>query len=102
MEATNVREWPPRSVSNGPLCDIRGSVLAVNSRQVAQNQHPHFLSNRERRERSMPDIHCSLTVAAPFRVGAATVRERWILTLLALDLTFDEAANCLFTQRAAL
>jgi hypothetical protein len=50
----------------------------------------------------MPDIHCSLTVAAPFRVGAATVRERWILTLLALDLTFDEAANCLFTQRAAL
>jgi hypothetical protein len=50
---TNVREWPTRSVRNGPLFDIRGSVLAVNARQVAQNQQPHFLSNRERIERSM-------------------------------------------------
>jgi hypothetical protein len=27
------------------------------------------------------------------RDGAATVRERWISTLLALDLTFDEAVD---------
>ena len=28
MEATNVREWPTRTVRKGPLFDIRGSVLS--------------------------------------------------------------------------
>ena len=28
QRATNVREWPTRSVREGPLFDIRGSVLS--------------------------------------------------------------------------
>ena len=29
LRATNVREWPTGVLRKGPLCDIRGSVLAV-------------------------------------------------------------------------
>jgi hypothetical protein len=51
-------------VRKGPLFDIRGSLLAVISRTVPPNQHPHFLSNCERRERSMSEGFSVLLVGA--------------------------------------
>lgn len=41
-------------VSRVAALSIRSSVRAVNPRQAKQNQHAHFLSNRERRARSKP------------------------------------------------
>jgi hypothetical protein len=52
--------------------------------------------SRHAAARGARPLHRSLTVAAPFRVGAATVRERWILTMFALDLTFDSAGMALW------
>jgi hypothetical protein len=60
----------------------------------------HTAANVKERQRAR--YNRTLTVAAPPRNGAATVRERWILTLLALDLTFDGAASRRFAQGAAL
>jgi hypothetical protein len=38
MEAANVRERPNVALRKGPLCDLRGSVLAVGKRTVHRNR----------------------------------------------------------------